>query len=39
MAYKDIESYLNLSKDQIDINSYLTYRKKMVMYNWCLYFI
>jgi hypothetical protein len=33
MAYKDIESYLNLSKEQIDINSYLAYRKKMVLYN------
>lgn len=32
LNYKDIETFLNLSKDQIDLNSYLSYRKKMVMY-------
>ena len=31
-TYKDLETYLNISKDQIDINSYLNYRKKMIMY-------
>ena len=30
--YKDIETFLNLSKDQIDFNSYTNYRKKMVLY-------
>ena len=33
LAYKDIESFLSLSKDQIDLNSYIGYRKKMFMYS------
>lgn len=37
VSYKDIEIFLSLSKDQIDLNSYLNYRKKMVMYEWCLF--
>lgn len=32
LAYKDIEGFLSLSKEQIDLNSYVNYRKKMLMY-------
>jgi hypothetical protein len=32
LSYRDVESFLNLPKEQIDIASYLNYRKKMVMY-------
>jgi hypothetical protein len=31
-TYKDIEIFLSLAKDQIDINSYLNYRQKMLTY-------
>lgn len=30
--YKDIESFLNMAKDQIDLNSYFDYKKRMVSY-------
>ena len=33
MAYKEVEAFLNLGKESIDLNSYLAYRKKMVMYS------
>lgn len=32
LAYKEIEGFLALSKEQIDLNSYVNYRKKMLMY-------
>lgn len=32
VSYKDIESFLNMAKDQIDLNSYFNYKKRMVMY-------
>ena len=32
LSYKEIEGFLSLSKDQIDLNSYVNYRKKMLMY-------
>lgn len=32
LAYKDIEGFLSLPKEQIDLNSYIGYRKKMLMY-------
>jgi hypothetical protein len=32
LSYKEIEAFLALPKDQIDLNSYLQYRKKMAIY-------
>ena len=34
VSYKDIEIFLNMAKDQIDLNSYFNYKKRMVMYAW-----
>lgn len=33
LAYKEIEVFLAIPKDQIDLNSYVNYRKKMVMFH------
>lgn len=32
VTYKDIEGFLNIAKDQIDFNSYLDYKKRMLIY-------
>lgn len=32
MTYKEIEIFLSLGKEHIDLNSYNNYRKKMVLY-------
>ena len=39
LGYKDIEAFLALPKEQIDLNSYVNYRKKMVMFSWCVYIL
>lgn len=33
LNYRDIEVFLSLTKEQIDLNSYYNYRKKMVAFN------
>jgi hypothetical protein len=32
LSFKELEAFLSLPKEQIDLNSYVNYRKKMLMY-------
>jgi hypothetical protein len=32
MTYKDLEGFLGIRKEKIDIDSYLSIRKKLMMY-------